>query len=60
MHLDDDLIERALVYSIVGAFYDVYNCYGYGLLEGVYAAALHQELLDRGHRVEREARLPIL
>jgi GxxExxY protein len=60
MHQNDDLIEGDLVYSIIGAFYDVYNYYGYGLLEGVYVAALHQELLDRGHRVDREVRLPIL
>jgi hypothetical protein len=33
MQTEDDLIERDLVYSIVGAFYDVYNDYGYGLLE---------------------------
>jgi GxxExxY protein len=59
MQREDDLIERDLVYSIIGAFYDVYNYYGYGLLENVYVAALHQELLDRNHSVEREAKLPI-
>src|ERR1044072_5356725 len=59
MRTDEDLIEADLVYSIVGAFYDVYNYYGFGLLENVYVAALHQELLDRHHRVEREGKLPI-
>jgi hypothetical protein len=43
MKTTDDLIERELVYSIVGAFFDVYNYYGYGLLENVYVAALRQD-----------------
>jgi GxxExxY protein len=40
--------------SILGAFYAVYNYYGYGLAESVYAGALEYELLDRGHTVVRE------
>lgn len=60
MKTRDDLVERALVHSIVGAFYDVYNYYGYGLLEAVYVGALVHELENRGHRVQRELALPIL
>ena len=40
--------------SIVGAFYAVYNYYGYGLAESVYAGALEYELIDRGHTVVRK------
>jgi hypothetical protein len=35
-----DLIERELCYSIVGAFFEVYNYYGCGLSESIYASAL--------------------
>ena len=41
-------------HSIIGAFFEVYNELGYGLLESVYAAALEYELKSRGHIVERE------
>jgi GxxExxY protein len=40
--------------AIIGAFFDVYNEMGFGLLESVYAAALEEELLRRGRVVERE------
>lgn len=40
--------------SIIGAFFDVYNELGFGLLESVYSAALEFELRARGHHVERE------
>jgi len=34
------IIERERVRSIVGGFYDVYNYYGFGFVEPVYAGAL--------------------
>jgi GxxExxY protein len=43
-----------LTRSIIGAFYEVYNTLGFGLLESVYALALVYELRARGHSVERE------
>jgi hypothetical protein len=49
-----DLLEGERVGSIVGAFYAVYNYYGYGFSEGVYAGALEIELRQRGHEVVRE------
>jgi GxxExxY protein len=49
-----ELLEAELVRSIVGGFFDVYNYYGYGLSERVYAGALEHELKDRGHMVVRE------
>lgn len=49
-----ELLEAQRVHSIVGAFYAVYNYFGYGLSETVYAGALECELIDRGHDVVRE------
>ena len=49
-----ELLEAERVHSIVGAFFTVYNYYGYGLSEAIYAEALEYELLDRGHEVLRE------
>jgi GxxExxY protein len=52
--MNPDLLEGDRVYSIFGAFFAVYNYYGYGLSESVYAGALELELRDRGHHVSRE------
>jgi GxxExxY protein len=49
-----ELLEAERVHSIVGGFFAVYNYYGYGLSERVYAGALEHELRDRGHEVIRE------
>lgn len=51
-----ELLEAERVYAIVGGFYAVYNDYGYGLSESIYARALELELelVDRGHQVVRE------
>ncbi len=54
-----ELLEAQRVYAIVGAFYAVYNYYGYGLSESVYAGALACELIDRGHQVVRELAVPV-
>lgn len=50
----DTLIEGELTRSVIGAFFEVYNILGYGLLESAYAGALARELVARGHRVARE------
>ena len=52
--MQGELLEAERVHSIVGAFFVVYNYYGYGLSERVYAGALEHELRDRGHDVVRE------
>ena len=52
--MQTDLLERDLCYSIVGAFFEVYNYFGCGLSESIYTNALEFELIDRGHRVARE------
>jgi len=48
------LLEADRVQSIIGAFYAVYNYYGFGLAESVYLGALEVELRRCGHVVERE------
>ncbi len=48
------LIEGDRVGSIITAFYTVYNYYGSGFAEAVYAGALERELVDHGHEVARE------
>lgn len=48
------LLQSDLSGSIIGAFYAVYNYYGYGLSESVYSGALDYELTRRGHSVDRE------
>ena len=50
----DGLHDEELTGSVIGAFYEVYNVLGFGLLEQLYAAALEHELRARGHRVARE------
>ena len=55
-----DADEERLVYSVIGAFYEVYNILGYGLLEHLYVMALERELRARGHCVGREVAVPVI
>jgi len=43
-----NLFEERLTHSIIGGFYEVYNYYGFGLSEKVYANALEIELKAAG------------
>ena len=52
--VQNELLEAELSRLIVAAFFDVYNYFGYGLSERIYAGALAYELRDRGHLVIRE------
>src|SRR5581483_10253528 len=54
-----DLIEAERVRSIVHAFFSVYDYYGYGLAESVYAGALEWALLERAHDVVRELSISV-
>ena len=45
--------------EITGVAMTVYNRYRYGLLESAYEAALKYLLEQKGHKVERQAALPI-
>jgi GxxExxY protein len=57
--LMNDDAERALFRSVIGAFYEVYNCLGFGFLESYYVRALEFELRERGHAVGREVGIPM-
>ncbi|HEY4218784.1 MAG TPA: GxxExxY protein [Gemmatimonadaceae bacterium] len=57
--MDSSLPEYDRVGSIAGAFFDVYNYFGYGFAESVYAGALRQELIARGHQIAREVAVPV-
>jgi GxxExxY protein len=48
------LIDKELTGSVIGGFYDVYNAFGFGFNENVYASGLTMELGQRGLVVQRE------
>lgn len=48
------LPEGALTQKLIGAFFDVYNETGYGLLESAYSASMGVLLRERRLRVQRE------
>jgi GxxExxY protein len=50
----NEILHERLTYSVIGAFYEVYNILGFGFLERIYKRALEIELIARGHRVARE------
>lgn len=54
-----DLIEPDRVRSIVRGFFDVYDYYGFGLAESIYAGALELALVERGHDVARELSISV-
>ena len=58
-HGKQDLVEKELTGSIIGAFYYVYNQLGYGFLEKIYAEAMRRTLEKLGHRVQREVSVPV-
>jgi GxxExxY protein len=45
--------------AIIGAAIDVHRALGPGLLESAYEACLEFELLERGHKAEKQKTLPI-
>ena len=48
------LIEERLTHSVIGSFFDVHRELGFGYREFIYALALEQALVAKGHRVDRE------
>jgi GxxExxY protein len=48
------LIDKELTGTVIGGFYDVYNAFGFGFTENVYASGLAMELGRRGLVVQRE------
>ncbi len=57
----DNLREElnALSYAIIGACIEVHRTLGPGFLESIYEHAVFIELTHRGHRVQRQLRIPI-
>jgi GxxExxY protein len=53
------LFDEKLTFSVIGAFFDVYNALGFGFLEHFYVMALERELRGRGHSVGREVSVPV-
>jgi len=56
----DELLLERLTYSVIGAFFAVYNELGFGFLEHIYKRALELELTARGHRVAREVYVRVM
>ena len=54
-----NLVEERLTGSIIRSFFDVYNYYGFGLLEAAYSGALERDLVAKGHQVAREVSVAI-
>lgn len=53
------LLLESLTHSVIGAFYEVHKELGFGFREYIYALALEQELIAKGHRVDREAAIMV-
>ena len=49
-----ELLEERLTHTIIGAFFEVYNYFGFGLFEAVYVGALERELRRRHLHLQRE------
>jgi GxxExxY protein len=48
-----------LTAAVIGVFYFVYNRFGYGFVESIYARAMELELVRRGFFVVREAAIEV-
>ena len=51
---------NAISGTIIGAAIQVHRALGPGLLESAYQACLEREVVERGHRVERQRSFPIV
>ena len=49
-----------ITYKIRGAIFEVYKYFGTGLLESVYEAALAQELMRLGLKVQSQVNIPVV
>ena len=54
-----DLKRERTTGTVIGAFYEVYNTLGFGLMERFYSRALEREIRARGLPVERERCVPV-
>jgi len=55
-----EIIEKELSYEIVNAAFEVHNILGPGFLESIYEEAMAIELENRGHKVEKQARISVI
>jgi GxxExxY protein len=53
------LKHEAVTHSVIGAFFKVYQYFGFGHLERVYTRAMVAELIWRGHHVECEVPIDV-
>ena len=53
------LLEEPLTHSVIGAFFEVHRSLGFGFREYIYSRALQQELVSKGHRVDREVAVDV-
>jgi GxxExxY protein len=51
--------DEKACHQVIGVFYGVYNALGFGFPEAVYARAMEMDLIARGLRVVREARMQV-
>lgn len=54
------MTENDISYKIKGGIFKVYNSLGPGLLESVYEAALHYELIKEGLKIEKQVPVPVI
>ncbi len=53
------LIHEEITQEIIGCFYKVYNCLGYGFLEKVYENAMCIELAQTGLQVKAQEKIEV-
>lgn len=56
---DNASMRDPITYRILGAYFRVYRCMGWGFLEAVYRRAMVLALQDAGARVASEATMPV-
>ncbi|GAA4893023.1 hypothetical protein GCM10023311_16860 [Flaviramulus aquimarinus] len=60
MNKKDESFENYLASIIVDCCYQIHVGLGPGLLESVYEEVLFTELVERGLKVDRQKRLPVI
>jgi len=53
------IIEKELSYQVINAAYAVHNQLGPGFLESIYESAMVLELEARGHKINKQVRVPV-
>lgn len=53
------MLHKHITSGVIKAFYQVYNTFGYGFLEKVYANALVHELKSQGFSVQQQVPIKV-